>query len=98
MERKVHPAEWTYQNIDTMRRQLKSMGFSLDWSREIATCSPEYYRQQQKLFLDLLKKGLAYRKSSKVNWDPGRTTPCSPTSRSSTDAAGVPARLWSSAS
>jgi leucyl-tRNA synthetase len=70
MERKVHPAEWTYQNIDTMRRQLKSMGFSLDWSREIATCSPEYYAQQQKLFLDFLKKDLAYRKSSKVNWDP----------------------------
>ncbi len=70
MERKVHPAEWTYQNIDTMRRQLKSMGFSLDWSREVATCSPEYYEHQQKLFLDLLKKGLAYRKSSKVNWDP----------------------------
>jgi len=70
MERKVHPAEWTYQNIDTMRRQLKSMGFSLDWSRELATCSPDYYRHQQKLFLDFLKKGLAYRKSSKVNWDP----------------------------
>ncbi|MDP1639684.1 MAG: leucine--tRNA ligase, partial [Hyphomicrobium sp.] len=70
MERKVHPAEWTYQNIDTMRRQLKSMGLSLDWSREIATCSPDYYRHQQKLFLDMLKKGLAYRKSSKVNWDP----------------------------
>jgi leucyl-tRNA synthetase len=70
MERKVHPAEWTYQNIDTMRRQLKSMGFSLDWSREIATCSPEYYQHQQKLFLDFFKKDLAYRKSSKVNWDP----------------------------
>jgi leucyl-tRNA synthetase len=70
MERKVHPAEWTYQNIDTMRRQLKSMGLSLDWSREIATCSPDYYRHQQKLFLDMLKKGLAYRKASKVNWDP----------------------------
>jgi leucyl-tRNA synthetase len=70
MERKVHPADWTYQNIDTMRRQLKSMGLSLDWSREIATCSPDYYRHQQKLFLDFLKKGLAYRKSSKVNWDP----------------------------
>ena len=70
MERKVHPTEWTYQNIDTMRRQLKSMGLSLDWSREIATCSPDYYRHQQKLFLDMLKKGLAYRKSSKVNWDP----------------------------
>ena len=70
MERKVHPAEWTYENIATMRRQLKSMGFSLDWSREIAICSPDYYRHQQKLFLDFLKKGLAYRKSSKVNWDP----------------------------
>ena len=53
-----------------MRRQLKSMGLSLDWSREFATCSPDYYRHQQKLFLDFLKKGLAYRKSSKVNWDP----------------------------
>jgi leucyl-tRNA synthetase len=70
MENKVHPAEWTLKNIDTMRRQLKSMGLSLDWSREIATCSPDYYRHQQKLFLDFLKKGLAYRKSSKVNWDP----------------------------
>jgi leucyl-tRNA synthetase len=70
MENKVHPAKWTYQNIETMRRQLKSMGLSLDWSREIATCSPDYYRHQQRLFLDMLKKGLAYRKSSKVNWDP----------------------------
>ncbi len=70
MENKVHPAEWTYQNIETMKRQLKSMGLSLDWTREIATCSPAYYRHQQKLFLDFLKKGLAYRKSSKVNWDP----------------------------
>jgi len=70
MERKVHPAAWTYQNIDTMRGQLKSMGLSLDWSREIATCSPDYYKHQQKLFLDMLAKGLAYRRSSKVNWDP----------------------------
>ena len=70
MANKVHPAKWTYQNIETMKGQLKSMGFSLDWSREIATCSPDYYRHQQKLFLDFLKKGLAYRKSSKVNWDP----------------------------
>jgi leucyl-tRNA synthetase len=61
MERKVHPGKWTYANIDTMRGQLKSMGLSLDWSREIATCSPTYYKHQQKLFLDLLKKGLAYR-------------------------------------
>jgi leucyl-tRNA synthetase len=70
MERKVHPGKWTYQNIDTMRGQLKSMGLSLDWSREIATCSPDYYQHQQKLFLDFLAKGIAYRKSSKVNWDP----------------------------
>ncbi len=70
MERKVHPGKWTYQNIDTMRGQLKSMGLSLDWSREIATCTPDYYQHQQKLFLDFLKKGIAYRKSSKVNWDP----------------------------
>ena len=70
MERKVHPGKWTYQNIDTMRGQLKSMGLSLDWSREIATCAPDYYKHQQKLFLDFLKKGIAYRKSSKVNWDP----------------------------
>jgi leucyl-tRNA synthetase len=70
MENNVHPAEWTLKNIDTMRRQLKSMGLSLDWSREFATCSPDYYRHQQKLFLDMLKMGLAYRKSSKVNWDP----------------------------
>ena len=70
MERRVPPGKWTYANIDTMRGQLKSMGLSLDWSREIATCSPDYYQHQQKLFLDLLKQGLAYRKSSKVNWDP----------------------------
>jgi len=70
MERKTHPAKWTYANIDAMKAQLKSMGLSLDWSREVATCDPSYYRHQQKLFLDMLKKGLAYRKSSKVNWDP----------------------------
>ena len=70
IERKTHPAKWTYANIATMKGQLKSMGLSLDWEREIATCGPEYYRHQQKLFLDFLEKGLAYRKSSKVNWDP----------------------------
>ena len=70
IERKTHPATWTYANIETMKGQLKSMGLSLDWSREIATCSPDYYQHQQKLFLDLYAKGLAYRKSSKVNWDP----------------------------
>ncbi len=70
LERGMHPATWTAQNIATMKGQLKSMGVSIDWSRELATCDPEYYKHQQKLFLDFLKKGLAYRKSSKVNWDP----------------------------
>ncbi|MCP4937183.1 MAG: leucine--tRNA ligase [bacterium] len=70
MQRKVHPGEWTYQNIATMRSQLKMLGLSVDWDREFATCDVEYYHQQQKLFLDFLKKDLAYRRSSKVNWDP----------------------------
>jgi leucyl-tRNA synthetase len=69
-EKKVHPAAWTYENIATMRAELKRMGLSLDWDREIATCHPDYYRHQQKLFLDLHKAGLAYRKESAVNWDP----------------------------
>jgi leucyl-tRNA synthetase len=70
MQNKVHPKDWTYQNIDTMRRQLKSMGLSLDWSREFATCDVDYYHRQQMLFVDFMDKGLAYRKQSKVNWDP----------------------------
>jgi leucyl-tRNA synthetase len=70
MENKTHPATWTYANIDTMRRQLQSMGLAIDWDREFATCDVDYYRHQQKLFLDMLRHGLAYRKSSKVNWDP----------------------------
>jgi len=70
MERKTHPAKWTYDNIAAMRAQLKSMGLSLDWSREFATCDVKYYHQQQKLFLDFYKKGLAYRGVGKVNWDP----------------------------
>ena len=70
MQNKVHPRDWTYQNIDAMRSQLKSMGLSLDWSREFATCDVNYYHHQQQLFLDFLDKGLAYRKQSKVNWDP----------------------------
>jgi leucyl-tRNA synthetase len=69
-DRGTHPAEWTYSNIAVMRDQLKSMGLSLDWSREIATCHPEYYRHQQKLFLDCLRTGLVYRKEASVNWDP----------------------------
>ncbi len=70
MKNKVHPKAWTYENIATMRGQLKSMGLSLDWSREFATCDVDYYHRQQHLFLDFLEKGLVYRKNSKVNWDP----------------------------
>jgi leucyl-tRNA synthetase len=70
MERKVHPKKWTYDNIAAMKKQLKSMGLSLDWSREIATCDPAYYKHQQKMFLDFLRAGLVERKQSKVNWDP----------------------------
>jgi leucyl-tRNA synthetase len=70
MERKVHPKTWTYDNIAAMKKQLKSMGLSLDWSREIATCDPRYYKHQQKMFLDFLRAGLVERKKSKVNWDP----------------------------
>jgi len=70
MANKVHPRSWTYANIEAMKAQLKSMGLSLDWSREIATCDPTYYRHQQKMFLDFLRAGLVERKQSKVNWDP----------------------------
>jgi leucyl-tRNA synthetase len=70
MEKKVHPAEWTYANIDTMRRQLKMMGLSIDWSREIATCHPDYYRHEQKMFLDFVAAGLIYQREGWVNWDP----------------------------
>src|SRR5579864_3113597 len=70
----THPAVWTGQNIATMRRQLERMGFAYDWSREIATCHPEYYRHEQKMFLDFLAQGLAYRKESWVNWDPVENT------------------------
>ena len=70
MEKRVHPKAWTYDNIATMKAQLKSMGLSLDWSRELATCEPSYYRHEQKMFLDFWKAGLAYRKEAWVNWDP----------------------------
>ena len=70
MQNKVHPKAWTYANIDAMRRQLKTMGLSIDWSREFATCDVEYYEKQQALFLDFLAAGIAYRRKSKVNWDP----------------------------
>lgn len=70
IQNKSHPAKWTYANIANMRDQLKSIGLSYDWSREIATCSPDYYRHEQKFFLSMLEKGLCYRKESTVNWDP----------------------------
>ncbi len=70
MARNIHPAEWTYANIDAMRTQLKALGLAIDWDREIATCDPSYYVQEQKLFLDFLEKGLVTRRSAKVNWDP----------------------------
>lgn len=70
MEKGVHPGEWTYQNIADMRAQMKPMGLSIDWSRELATCDPEYYGQQQAMFIDMMDKGLAYRKKAVVNWDP----------------------------
>jgi leucyl-tRNA synthetase len=70
MERGIHPKGWTYSNIATMREQLKLLGLSLDWSREFATCDPEYYGKQQAWFLELFKRGLVYRKDGVVNWDP----------------------------
>jgi len=70
MEKGVHPGGWTRDNIATMKAQLKRLGFALDWSRELATCEPDYYGHEQALFLDLLEAGLVYRKESAVNWDP----------------------------
>jgi leucyl-tRNA synthetase len=70
MEENVHPAAWTYDNIATMRRQLKLMGLSIDWDREIATCHPNYYQQQQQMFLAFLADGLVYQQDGWVNWDP----------------------------
>jgi len=70
----IHPAVWTAENIATMRAQLQRMGFAYDWSREIATCHPQYYRHEQKMFLDFLAKDLAYRRESWVNWDPVENT------------------------
>jgi len=70
MAQGIHPGKWTYQNISDMRAQMKPLGLSIDWSREFATCDPEYYGQQQALFLDFLEEGLVYRKNAVVNWDP----------------------------
>ncbi len=70
MEKKVHPGAWTRANIANMKAQLKRLGFALDWSRELATCDPDYYGQEQALFLDFYAAGLVYRKEAAVNWDP----------------------------
>ncbi|MBV9748487.1 MAG: class I tRNA ligase family protein, partial [Acetobacteraceae bacterium] len=70
MEKGVHPRGWTMDNIATMRAQLKRLGFALDWTRELATCEPDYYGHEQALFLDFYRAGLVYRKESAVNWDP----------------------------
>src|SRR5438552_2226445 len=74
MAENIHPAIWTHDNIKTMRAQLERMGFGYDWSREIATCHPDFYRHQQKIFLDFLAAGLAFRTESWVNWDPVENT------------------------
>ena len=70
IERKVAPKAWTYDNIAAMKKQLRSIGLSLDWSREFATCDPSYYKHQQKMFIDFLRAGLAEREKRKINWDP----------------------------
>ncbi|QUS36471.1 leucine--tRNA ligase [Falsirhodobacter algicola] len=70
MEQGGHPKDWTYANIAVMKDQMKPLGLSIDWTREFATCDPEYYGQQQAMFLDMLEAGLVYRKSAQVNWDP----------------------------
>lgn len=74
LERGAHPGDWTYSNIEEMRVQLQLMGFAFDWSREVATCDPSYYKHEQKMFIDFYKAGLAYRKDSVVNWDPVENT------------------------
>ena len=73
-ENNLHPKEWTKKNIETMKRQLKLLGLSLDWDREISTCDPEYYKHQQEFFLELFKKNLVYKKDTYVNWDPVEQT------------------------
>ena len=74
IENKVHPSKWTYTNIESMKKQLKEMGLSYDWSREIATCDPNYFKFEQKMFIDFFKSGIAYKKETWVNWDPVENT------------------------
>ncbi len=70
IDRGIHPSKWTHQNIEQMRSQLQRLGLSYDWSREVTTCSPDYYKWTQWLFLQFFAAGLAYQKESAVNWDP----------------------------
>ena len=74
MERNTHPKDWTYENIAQMKAQMLTMGLAIDWSREVATCDPDYYKHEQKMFIDFYKNNLAYRKESIVNWDPVEDT------------------------
>ena len=74
MERGIHPGKWTIENISAMRAQLRGMGLSYDWDRELATCTPDYYQHEQRMFLKFMEQGLAYRKESWVNWDPVENT------------------------
>ena len=92
MKERVAPAKWTYHNIAYMKKQMQVVGLAIDWSRELATCEPGYYRWNQWLFLRMLERGIAYKKTGVVNWDPV-DQPCSPTSRLSTAKAGVRAPL-----
>ena len=70
IENNVHPQVWTRENIATMKKQLKKLGLSVDWNSEISTCEPDYYKFEQKMFLDFYKAGIAYKKETVVNWDP----------------------------
>lgn len=70
LQHKIHPQEWTLSNIENMREELKSIGLSIDWERELITCLPDYYKHEQKMFLDFVDANIAYQKESFVNWDP----------------------------
>ena len=74
IENKTHPSKWTYSNIESMKTQLKEMGLSYDWDKELTTCNPNYYKFEQKMFLDFYKAGIAYKKETLVNWDPVEQT------------------------
>ena len=96
MKNNVAPAKWTYENIAYMKKQCQAMGWAIDWSREFATCDPEYYKWNQWFFLKLLEKGIVYKKTQLVNWDPVDQTVLA-NEKSSTAKAGVRVRRWKSA-